>query len=35
MSYLKATKGRLGLLINFNERVSRDGVRRIIWSDSH
>jgi len=32
MSYLKATKGRLGLLINFNESILRDGIRRIIWS---
>jgi len=33
MSYLKATRGRLGLLINFNERILRDGIRRIIWSE--
>ena len=33
MSYLKATKGRLGLLINFNESILRDGIRRIIWSE--
>ena len=33
MSYLKATKGRLGLLINFNENILKDGVRRIIWSE--
>lgn len=30
VSYLKATKLRLGLLINFNVRVLRDGIRRIV-----
>jgi GxxExxY protein len=29
LTYLKATKCRLGLLINFNVPVLRDGVRRI------
>jgi len=32
MSYLKATKGRLGLLINFNESLLSAGIRRVIWS---
>ncbi len=30
LSYLKATRHNLGLLINFNVRVLRDGVKRII-----
>ena len=30
MSYLKATGHRLGLLINFRERLLRDGVRRVV-----
>lgn len=30
MSYLKATGCRLGLLINFHERLLRDGVRRVV-----
>jgi GxxExxY protein len=33
MSYLKATKLTVGLLINFNERILKSGVRRIIWSE--
>jgi GxxExxY protein len=32
MSYLKATSGRLGLLINFNERLLKSGIQRIVWS---
>ncbi len=32
MSYLKATKLHLGLLINFNVPLLKDGIRRIIWS---
>jgi len=31
MSYLKATGCRLGLLINFHERLLKDGVRRIAY----
>lgn len=30
MSYLKATRCRLGLLINFHERLLKDGVRRVV-----
>ncbi len=30
ISYLKATRRRLALLINFNARIMRDGIRRII-----
>lgn len=30
MSYLKATNCRLGLLLNFNVPVMKDGIRRII-----
>jgi GxxExxY protein len=33
MSYLKARKSGLGLLINFNERMLKLGVERIIWSE--
>jgi GxxExxY protein len=32
LSYLRATKLELGLLINFNVRVLKDGVRRLIHS---
>ena len=32
LSYLKATQRQLGLLINFNVRVLRDGVKRIVLS---
>ena len=35
MSYLKATKGKLGLLINFNERILKSGIQRIIWSEAY
>jgi GxxExxY protein len=30
LSYLKATKLRLGLLINFNVMVLKDGVKRLV-----
>ena len=30
LTYLKMTKHRLGLLINFNVRLIRDGIQRII-----
>ena len=33
MSYLKAVRCRIGLLINFNEKMLKSGVQRIIWSD--
>jgi len=32
ISYLKATSLHLGLLINFNVPLLKDGIRRIIWS---
>ena len=34
MSYLKATRCQLGLLINFHERLLRDGVRRVIYTQA-
>jgi len=34
MSYLKATGCRLGLLINFHERLLKDGVRRVVFTAS-
>ena len=30
LTYLKLTKFRLGLLINFNVPVIKDGIRRLI-----
>ena len=33
ISYLKATKLHLGVLINFNVTVLRDGIQRIIYSN--
>jgi GxxExxY protein len=33
ISYLKATKLQLALLINFNVPVLRDGIKRIIWNE--
>jgi len=32
ISYLRATECKLGLLINFNERLLRSGVQRIVLS---
>ena len=32
LSYLKSTGCQLGLLINFNERLLRDGIRRVVLS---
>jgi GxxExxY protein len=32
ISYLKVGGYELGLLINFNERRVRDGIRRVVWS---
>ena len=32
ISYLKSTRQSLGLLINFNVPVLRDGVRRVVYS---
>ena len=32
ISYLKAAKYRLGLLINFREALLRDGVKRVIFT---
>ena len=34
ISYLKATGLRVGLLINFNVPVLRDGIKRVIWNNS-
>lgn len=34
LSYLKATRCRLGLVINFHERLLRDGIKRIILTTS-
>lgn len=34
MSYLKAKGCRLGLLINFHERLLKDGVRRVVLTTS-
>jgi GxxExxY protein len=34
LSYLKSARCHLGLLINFNERLLRDGIRRIVLSPS-
>ena len=33
LSYLKATRLRLGLLITFNVPVLRRGITRVIWSE--
>lgn len=30
LTYLKLTSNRLGLLVNFNEKLVRDGIRRIV-----
>lgn len=34
ISYLKAAKCRLGLLINFHEGLLRDGIKRVIFTAS-
>ncbi|MBI5462622.1 MAG: GxxExxY protein [Gammaproteobacteria bacterium] len=34
LSYLKATRKQIGLLINFNVRVLRDGVKRVVFTPS-
>ena len=34
ISYLKGTKCRLGLLINFNVKILKNGIQRIIWTDA-
>lgn len=33
ISYLKATKLHLGLLINFNTPVLRDGIQRVVYTN--
>jgi GxxExxY protein len=33
ISYLRATGYSLGLLINFNEKLLRDGIRRVVVSE--
>ena len=30
LTYLKLTKNKLGLLVNFNEKLVRDGIRRLV-----
>ena len=30
LTYLKLTENRLGILVNFNEKLVRDGIRRIV-----
>lgn len=30
LTYLKLTDNRLGVLVNFNEKLVRDGIRRIV-----
>ena len=32
MAYLKAMDLKLGLLMNFNEALLKDGLKRVIWS---
>jgi len=32
ISYLKATGNKLGLLVNFNERLVREGIQRVVFS---
>lgn len=32
MSYLKASGCHLGLLINFHERLPKDGIRRVVMT---
>ena len=32
LTYLKLTGNRLGLLVNFNEKLVRDGIRRLVKS---
>ena len=32
LSYLKAVRCRLGLVINFHERLLRDGIKRIVFT---
>jgi len=34
ISYLKATRCRLALLINFNVAILKDGIKRVIYSTS-
>ena len=34
ISYLKASDRRLGLLITFNVRLLRDGIRRVVFTPS-
>jgi GxxExxY protein len=37
LTYLKLADNRLGLLVNFNEKLVRDGIRRVVngLSDKH
>jgi GxxExxY protein len=34
MSYLKAMRCRIGLLINFRERLLKDGIRRVVFTEA-
>jgi len=31
LTYLQQTKSKLGLLLNFNVPVLKDGIHRIVW----
>ena len=31
LTYLRLTRKRVGLLLNFNSRVMREGIKRLIW----
>lgn len=33
LTYLPASGCRVGLLINFNTVVLKDGIKRFVWSD--
>jgi GxxExxY protein len=35
ISYLKATRLSLGLLINFNVPILKNGIQRVIYTDNH
>jgi GxxExxY protein len=35
ISYLKATRLSLGLLINFNVPILKNGIQRIVYTDNH
>ncbi len=35
LSYLKSTDLTAGLLINFKERLVKDGIKRFIWTNRY